>query len=441
MGRCCAYLTLLAILLAPNSVRSEPLDDLQLDALMKLVDLRIKNADTRHPAAYQHLEELYARGEAQRNRQFPVEAAELFRTVILDGTWLEPAAVKDEKEPPPLSTGTPPLPPPPDVEADEHRPLREQKENDESTSPPDSEPPAAETPRSPWLIGGVSIYTAPRRESLRLVAGKLGVNVRTLATINGLSSKAVLAPGDEIRYNNLKIIPKRISNGVVINIPDKTLYYFKKGSLAKSIPIAAGKPTRKKEDRSLPWQTPTGKFKITAKMKNPAWRVPPSIQAEMAERKQKVQELVPPGKDNPLGDYAIRTSLAGILLHSTNMPASIYGFSSHGCIRLSPAEMEGLFRELRVNTPGEIIYEPVKVAVTPNQRVFLEIHPDVYGKVRDLEKAAKQLITRHNAESLVDWQKVLIALKKKGGVAEDVTLTPENAARDTDTDRSGATRS
>jgi hypothetical protein len=116
------------------------------------------------------------------------------------------------------------------------------------------------------------------------------------------------------------------------------------------------------------------------------------------------------------------------MLHSTNLPASIYGFNSHGCIRLMPREMEAFFKEVRVNTPGEIIYQPVKMTITDSQRVFLEVHPDIYEKVKDLDKESRRVISSNKADHLVDWNKVRKVIHRKNGVAEDVTITHGAAA-------------
>jgi hypothetical protein len=175
------------------------------------------------------------------------------------------------------------------------------------------------------------------------------------------------------------------------------------------------------------WQTPTGKFRITSKVKDPTWFVPPSIQKEMKLSGKAVQLKVPPGKKNPLGRYALKTSLSGILIHGTTRPESIYTFSSHGCIRVLPSNIEDIFPDVRVNTGGEIIYQPVKVALSDDGRVFIEVHGDVYGRFKNMESVTKGLISRHNAEKKVDWDKVRSSLRRKSGIPEDVTL-PESEA-------------
>jgi lipoprotein-anchoring transpeptidase ErfK/SrfK len=269
------------------------------------------------------------------------------------------------------------------------------------------------------LVGNTSSYTVKKKDSLRLIAAKLGVSQQHLIQMNHLEPKPSLKPGQTLKYNNRKIIPRHMLNGIVINIPDRTLYYFKDGKLASSLPVALGVG---KKGLKYDWTTPTGKFKIVAKQKDPTWHVPQSIQSEMEGQGKEVITSLPPGPRNPLGKYAIKTSLPGILIHSTTKPGSIYSFASHGCIRVYPEQMAVLFKEVKVNTPGEIIYLPVKLAVTEEGRVFLEVHRDAYNKNAGLQEVARQLIEKHNISDKVDWNKVKTVIRQKAGLAVDVTL-------------------
>ena len=237
--------------------------------------------------------------------------------------------------------------------------------------------------------------------------------------MNNLNLKSPLKVGQKLKFNNRKIIPQRMTNGIVINIPDRTLYYFKRGKLATSLPVALGVP---KKGEKYDWKTPTGKFKIIAKQKDPTWHIPLSIQSEMEEEGKDVITTIPPGPQNPLGKYAIRTSIPGIMIHSTTRPGSIYSFASHGCIRVYPEQMEKFFPLVNVNTPGEIIYRPVKLAVTENGRVFMEVHQDAYGTGTRLAATAKKMIEKQHLSSRVDWDKVESVIKQRAGIAEDVTL-------------------
>jgi L,D-transpeptidase ErfK/SrfK len=84
--------------------------------------------------------------------------------------------------------------------------------------------------------------------------------------------------------------------------------------------------------------------------------------------------------------------------------------------------MVGLFPQIKVHTNGEIIYKPVKLAVTENGRVFLEVHRDVYNKSAGLAAEARQMVEKQKLSDSVDWKKLESVVNKKSGVAEDISL-------------------
>jgi L,D-transpeptidase ErfK/SrfK len=252
-----------------------------------------------------------------------------------------------------------------------------------------------------------------------VVGSRLGVSWRQLARLNRLNPDKPLLPGQKINYNNRRIVPKKIKDGILVNIPERKLYLFRDDRLSATYPVAAG--ISKKKEKTI-WRTPTGKFTIVDKRENPSWLVPPSIRKEMEEEGEEVLDLVPPGPNNPLGKYALKTSLSGIMIHSTIRPASIYTFSSHGCIRMMPEHMEALFKDVSVNMSGEIIYQPVKIEVTADRRVFLEVNRDVYEQVKDIKAEVKMLVTKKGVGDSVSWEKIAQVIRESAGIAEEVTL-------------------
>jgi L,D-transpeptidase ErfK/SrfK len=263
------------------------------------------------------------------------------------------------------------------------------------------------------IIGGDTVYYVVKGDTLQLIGAKLGVNWSNLVRENKIDIKKNLKIGQEIRANNRKIVPRTTQSGIIINIPDRMLYFFREGKLMIYFPVGLGKPA---------WKTPEGKFTVIAKEKNPTWHVPESIQEEMEMNGEIVKTVVPPGPDNPLGRYAVKTSMQGILIHETIWPMSVYQFRSHGCIRVLSRDMEKFFPEVEKNMSGEILYNPVKIAVTEKGRIFLEVHRDIYGKMKDLNGEVKQLIGMSGYTDNVDWKKVEKAVKEKSGIAEDITL-------------------
>jgi len=263
------------------------------------------------------------------------------------------------------------------------------------------------------MIGGDISYPIQKGDCLLLVSAKVGVDWQVIARENRIEPKNQCRVGAPLAITNRKIVPKVVENGIIVNIPDRMLYFFKDSTLVSFFPVGLG-------DRE--WQTPLGSFVIMAKERNPTWHVPKSIQAEMVKKGQPVKQVVVPGPDNPLGRYALETSLPGILIHETIWPTTVYQWRSHGCIRVLPENMEaGFFELVGKGTPGEIIYKPVAVAVSDEGRIFLQVDRDIYKMVKSMADEARAEIGRRGLSDKVDWTKVEHVVKQRTGLAEDVT--------------------
>lgn len=269
------------------------------------------------------------------------------------------------------------------------------------------------------IIGGETVCVVEKGDTFELIGAKLGVNWKDIAKENNLDSKKILRVGQKLKVNTRKIVPKVIHDGIVINIPDRMLYLFEKGKLKSTFPVGLGMSSWRGITQ---WRTPVGRFRVLMKLENPTWHVPESIRQKMKMEGKPVKTVIQPGPKNPLGRYAIKISIRGILIHETIWPTTVYQFKSHGCIRVLPKHMEKFFEEVKTNTTGELIYRPVKVAVSEKGRVFLEVHRDSYGKVKDLRIEARRIIQAWGVAHRVNWHKVDAVLKGKSGIAEDVTL-------------------
>lgn len=411
------------------------------DALSAMEAVRKSTPPPPLAAEYASIMDTFSRAEELTRQNSVDEAGKLYHLTLLKCSLYEKkvkalttSSTNGEQPPPPVAPADVPSEGSPETTPDTP-PRIPGNDNPRKVSPPpdtaaagkssftanEGEEDADNGPVSSRLmIGEKKVYTVKKRQSLRTLGAKLGVNWRTIARDNNLDPSQPLEPGIKLHINTRRIVPKTRTEGIVINIPDRTLYFFRDRKLEKAVPVGLGMPTN---TRTVSWQTPTGKFRITSKVKDPTWFVPPSIQKEMKQKGKVVQVKVPPGKRNPLGRYALKTSMSGILIHGTIRPASINTFSSHGCIRVHPAKIEEIFPDIRVNTGGEIIYQPVKVALSDDGRVFLEVHGDVYRRIKNLEDEAKGQLNRYNAENKVDWDKVRSSLRRKSGIPEDVTLT------------------
>jgi L,D-transpeptidase ErfK/SrfK len=265
------------------------------------------------------------------------------------------------------------------------------------------------------VAGGEEDYLVQKRDTLMALALKKGVQWQVLVRQNDLKKPYRLKTGMLLKLNNTHIVPMELGEGLVINLPELTLYHFHQGKCQRRYALAVGKRS---------WPTPTGDYQIRNKARNPTWVVPPSIQEEMWEQGLEVLERVPPGPKNPLGAYWMGTSAPGVGIHATNRPWSVGYYVSHGCIRMLPEEIAELFPQVPLGTPVKIIYRPVKLALTAQGRIFLEAHPNIYHHKIDAVAYVEALAQRYGLASRIDWERVPAILKAQEGVAYDITWGP-----------------
>lgn len=262
------------------------------------------------------------------------------------------------------------------------------------------------------ITGGVFEYTIQPSDFLIKIGARFGVPAVTLSRDNDLAYEGLLMPGQKLVIDNRHIVPGLLEEGLLINLPQRMLYYFRGWELVAAYPVGLGKSS---------WPTPTGEFIVTNKAVNKAWRVPKSIQEEMRREGQLVKTEVPPGPDNPLGKHWLGLSLTSIGIHGTIAPASIYHFQSHGCIRLHPDNVEELFAQIDLGMAGSIIYSPLLLTELGG-RIFIEVHPDIYSQVDVSLAALKQLAQDAMLSDRIDWLRAAEVLMLKDGVARDVTF-------------------
>jgi L,D-transpeptidase ErfK/SrfK len=139
-----------------------------------------------------------------------------------------------------------------------------------------------------------------------------------------------------------------------------------------------------------------------------------------------VATTVLPGPDNPLGDFFVRLSFPGIGLHGTTAPSSIYQSVTHGCIRLHPDDIAALYEDVRVGTPGEIVYEPILLARTADG-IVLETHPDVYKRgPADGLTFVKGQVSAAGWTDAIDWRSVQSLLSSRDGSPRLISMAPSD---------------
>lgn len=163
---------------------------------------------------------------------------------------------------------------------------------------------------------------------------------------------------------------------IVVNLAEYRLYRIQRrppGFAVQSYPVGIGRDG---------YATHEAKYRIVQKIKNPAWIVPPSVLAEYPD----YPRVVPPGPDNPLGDFALRLSQPDYLIHGTNKPLGVGRRVSRGCIRMYPEDIEQLFREAKVGESVVILYQPLKIGRRAGG-IYVEAHENYLNLGDNLQEA------------------------------------------------------
>lgn len=187
-------------------------------------------------------------------------------------------------------------------------------------------------------------------DTLIELAQQFDIGVYEMVKANPRLNEKVLKPNTSVIIPAQFTLPSGPREGIVLNLADmRVFYYHPDGDTVSTYPVGIGRQG---------WSTPVGSTRIVSKTKNPAWHPPASIRREAARKGKTLPLVVPAGPHNPLGQYAMHLGFTGILMHGTNQPSSIGLRSSHGCIRLYPADIKELFSMVSVGTPVRVVYEP-----------------------------------------------------------------------------------
>ncbi len=275
-------------------------------------------------------------------------------------------------------------------------------------------------PLAHQTVGSEFQYKVKAGDSLVSIGARNGIGSQTLAAMNGLKPKASLKAGQVLEIDNRHVVPADLSDGILVNLPQRKLFFLNNGKVEGNYPVGPGKAA---------FATPIGSFSVIQMRESPTWYVPKSIQDEWARAGKVVKKTVPPGPNNPLGGYWIGLSFPSYGIHGTNAPLSIYDFQSRGCIRMHPEDASALFRQVKVGQAGEIVYEPVLLARLSDGRIFLEAHGDPYRKKnRDALQFVRELAAANGLSQRIDWSKAAEVTSRNEGVAREITALHSSRA-------------
>ena len=224
-------------------------------------------------------------------------------------------------------------------------------------------------PAGSRLIGQNQTYTIQEGDNkLQAIARRFNTAAQLILETNNTIAPVNPAPGTVITIPSQMLLPDTPLEGIVVNLAELRLYYFPPGeNIVQVFPLGIGQ---------LGLETPVTTTRVSQKIPNPTWTPTAGIRARSLAQGIKLPPVVPAGPNNPLGRFALRLGVGNgeYLIHGTSAPDSVGLRVSSGCMRMNAPDIKALFGQVRVGTRVQIINEPVKFAVEPDGKRYIEVH-------------------------------------------------------------------
>ncbi|MDB6044779.1 MAG: hypothetical protein JWM63_3330 [Gammaproteobacteria bacterium] len=230
--------------------------------------------------------------------------------------------------------------------------------------------------------------------------------------------------GTNITLPGRHILPPGPREGIVVNLPEHRLYYYPKPTkeakpVVLTFPVSIG---------STSWHSPLGETRIVAKEKHPNWYPPEAVRQEHMAAGDPLPKVVPPGPDNPLGEFKMRLAAGdgSYEIHGTNNPVAVGMAITHGCIIMYPEDVAALFPLVPIGTKVSLLNEPIKVTYVSGD-LLLEAHPAVdsegWSVEPDLELLSQHLERELGSDTVaIHWDLAREALHSATGILTLVGL-------------------
>ena len=260
-------------------------------------------------------------------------------------------------------------------------------------------------PQAVTVVGHRQYYVLKKGDDLLEIARDYGLGYKEIGMMYRQWDPFLPPPGVKIMIPTRWIVPDSRGKQIIVNTGEMRLYFFKTPTQVYTFPIGMG---------VLDFRTPSGTFKVINKKVNPAWHIPKALQKKYG------MAVMPPGEDNPLGEYKLTLSWGDYGIHGTAMPLGVGRLVSHGCTRLYPEHIKKLFPMVPVGATVEYIYEPAKIGFRDG-RVYLSVHEDVYFKIRSMLLHVLNMISQRGLTDQVNMNKVLQTVEEQTGAVVDIT--------------------
>lgn len=269
-------------------------------------------------------------------------------------------------------------------------------------------------PANSRIIGQNQFWTVQEGDrNLQAIARHFDTAAMLILEANDTLAPVEPKPGTQVLIPSQMLLPDTPREGIVVNLAELRLYYFPPGqNLVQVYPLGIGQ---------LGLETPEMTTRVGQKIPNPTWTPTAGIRARSLEKGIKLPPVIPAGPNNPLGRYALRLAYGNgeYLIHGTNAPDSVGLRVSSGCMRMNAADIQALFSQVKTGTPVRIINQPVKFAVEPDGRRYVEVHrplsQDESGNTRTLAYTLPAEFHQFSGDKSVDEAQLKRALSRRAG--------------------------
>ena len=166
----------------------------------------------------------------------------------------------------------------------------------------------------------------------RPLAGFLGFIVLAAGTMGSVPTRA----REVVQFSGASAAT------IVVNSNERRLYYVLGDGRAIRYPVGVGKAGKQ-------W---AGVTRIDGKYVAPAWSPPALVKRD----KPSLPDVIPGGSPkNPMGAAALTLAGGEYAIHGTNVPGSVGGFVSYGCIRMYNQDVVDLYSRVSVGTTVMVV--------------------------------------------------------------------------------------
>ncbi|HBZ9025951.1 TPA: L,D-transpeptidase family protein [Raoultella ornithinolytica] len=282
-------------------------------------------------------------------------------------------------------------------------------------------------PANSRLIGQNQWWTVQEGDrNLQAIARHFDTAAMLILEANDTLAPVEPKPGTQVLIPSQMLLPDVPREGIVVNLAELRLYYFPPGENQVQVyPLGIGQ-------QGL--ETPEMTTRVGQKISNPTWTPTAGIRARSLEKGIKLPPVVPAGPNNPLGRYALRLAYGNgeYLIHGTSAPDSVGLRVSSGCMRMNAADIQALFSQVKTGTPVRVINQPVKFAIEPDGKRYVEVHrpltQDEAGDTRTIPHTLPAAFHQFAGDKTVDDAQLKKALSRRAGYPVVVSTGNEAAS-------------